>query len=157
MQSGAAKNKISSRSLFLRSPLSSFLSLSLSLVLSLALFLSTVFRLSLFLDFYSPRARVPLRTLRRRGTRIPERSARARSIVGRRQSPSITVASLTSFHYEITSLGRSLPTRIVLDDVMSSRLILLSPSSPFLLVVSRDTIFFLPMCKRNVRGGLPST
>lgn len=55
VQSGAAKNKISSRSLLLRSPLSSFL--SLSLVLSLALFLSTFFRLSLFLDFYSPRSR----------------------------------------------------------------------------------------------------
>lgn len=69
------------------------------------------------------------------------------------RSPSITVASLT-LHYEITSLGRSLPTRIVLDDVMfpanPSLSLSLSSSSSF-----HATRSFLPMCERNVARSFP--
>lgn len=101
MQSGAAKNKISSRSLFLRSPLSSFLSLARPFSCPLPFHLLPFVSPSRFL--FSPFSRVPLRTLRRGGTGDTRTAVRARSIVGRLQSPSITVASL-ALHYEITCL-----------------------------------------------------
>lgn len=97
VQSGAAKNKIPSFSLFLYSFLPQFLSFSLlalypSLSFSTCLlsrssflspfFLSTFFRLPLFLDFYS--VPVPLRTFRRGGAKTP----RARWIDRFRRSPS---------------------------------------------------------------------
>lgn len=145
MQSGAAKNKISSRS-----PLSSFL--SLSLVLSLALFLSTFFRLSLFLDFYSPRSRVPLRALRRGGTRIPERRVRARSIA-RTTTESVDHRRVVNAPLRNHEPGRSLPARIVLDDAMPPADPSLLPL-PFLLVVSRDAI--LPSDVREKRRAKPS-
>lgn len=103
VQSGAAKNKISSRSLSLSLSAPLYLRFSLACPFSCPLPFHLLPFVSPSRFLFSPFSRVPLRTLRRGGTRGYQNAVRARSIVGRRQSPSITVASL-ALHYEITCL-----------------------------------------------------
>jgi len=126
-------------SLYLRFSPSSFLSFSFTLSLahpfshpysllpSFICLSSSIFILSVC---------VPLRTFRREGKKVPERAMRVKLIVRRRSIPSIAVASLTAFHYLITSLKNCF-----------QRIFSLS-LSPFLFSLLRCS--FPPVCNKNV-------